>query len=270
MNDTLLIIIGLSLGGIGTALGAAFVFVFKKTIPAKLITIFLGFSAGVMIAASVWSLLIPAIKQSEQSAVFANVAWLPALIGFLLGGLFLFLLDKIVPHLHGSTNEEEGVPTRKLSRGWKLFFAMTIHNIPEGLAVGFTFGAALAFQEQNVVGMTLIGAMALSIGMFIQNLPEGAAVSMPLLTELGSKKRAFSLGAFSGIVEPIFGVIGFFLAHAIGPLLPWLLSFAAGAMIYVVAEELIPGANTNESPHLGTFGVMAGFAIMMILEVGLA
>jgi len=271
MSDELLIIIGLSLGGIGTALGAAFVFVFKKRIPSQLNTIFLGFSAGVMIAASVWSLLIPAIEQSETIAPFENIAWLPALLGFLIGGLFLFAIDKLVPHLHGSTNEEEGIHTRKLSRGWKLFFAMTIHNIPEGLAVGFAFGAALALQEQHATtSMTLIGAMALAIGMFIQNLPEGAAVSMPLLSELGSRRKAFNIGALSGIVEPIFAVVGFFLAHEIAPLLPWFLAFAAGAMVYVVAEELIPGANSGENPHLGTLGVMAGFAIMMVLDIALS
>lgn len=270
MSDELLIIIGLSLGGIGTVIGAAFVFIFKKRIPSQLNTIFLGFSAGVMIAASVWSLLIPAIEQAETLSPFENVAWLPALIGFLCGGLFLFAIDKIVPHLHGATNEEEGPHTRKLSRGWKLFLAMTIHNIPEGLAVGFAFGAALALQEQHATtSMTLIGAMALAIGMFIQNLPEGAAVSMPLFSETGSRRRAFNLGAFSGLVEPVFAVVGFFLAFEIVVLLPWLLAFAAGAMIYVVAEELIPGANSEENPHLGTFGVMAGFAIMMVLDVAL-
>ncbi len=270
MSDNFLIVFGLIFGAIGTTLGSAFVFLLKKDVPAKLNAIFLGFSSGVMIAASVWSLLIPAYELSLTLPRYEKVAWLPSLLGFLLGSAFLFFLDKLIPHFHGISKEEEGLESKRISRGWKLFLAMTIHNIPEGLAVGFAFGAAAALGNEggaNVV--SLFGAFALSLGIFIQNVPEGAAVAMPLYTESGSRKKAFFLGTLSGLVEPLFGVIGFFLAHQIATLLPWFLAFAAGAMVYVVVDELIPEASQGDHKHFGTFGVIFGFALMMVLDIAL-
>lgn len=268
MSETFIIVLGLISGAIGTTLGSAFVFLLKKEVPAKLNAIFLGFSSGVMIAASVWSLLIPAYEVSISQPYYEKIAWLPSLIGFLLGGAFLYLIDRLVPHLHGLNKEEEGLETKKLSRGWKLFLAMTIHNIPEGLAVGFAFGAAaVSLQGGEVHPITLFGAFILATGIFIQNVPEGAAVAMPLYTESGSRKKAFFLGTFSGLVEPIFAVIGFFLAQQIAPLLPWFLAFAAGAMTYVVVDELIPEASQHGQKAIATFGFMIGFALMMVLDI---
>jgi ZIP family zinc transporter len=253
MNDYTITIIGIVVLALSTPLGAAMIFFFKNRIPPKLDTIFLGFAAGVMIAASIWSLLNPAI---EQSSAWGQWSFVPAAGGFILGGLFLLLMDRVIPHFHSATNEEEGISTKNLKRSWKLFLAMTIHNIPEGLSVGFAFGVALAM-------------LALSIGISIQNFPEGASVSLPMADVVKSRKKAFLMGALSGIVEPIFAIIGVLLASSITALMPWLLSFAAGAMMFVVAEELIPGAHIEKYEHLGTFGVMAGFVIMMILDVAL-
>ena len=242
-----------------TALGASLVFLFKKELGAGFQRVFLGFAAGVMIAASVWSLLNPAIEMAEE---MGGSGWVPAAGGFALGALFLLALDKIMPHLHVGAQCPEGIACR-LSRTTMLVLAVTLHNIPEGMAVGLSF--ALAAQE----GGQFAPAMALALGMGLQNFPEGAAISLPLRREGMSRPKSFLLGALSGLVEPVFGVLAVLVAGSVRPLMPWFLSFAAGAMIYVVVEELIPEANLGEHSHSGTLGVMAGFLIMMILDVAL-
>lgn len=244
-----------------TTLGASLSFFFKKDISSKVNTAFLGFASGIMIAASIWSLLIPALEGSTELGKFN---WIPASVGFILGGLFLVLIDKIIPHFHKGTQEDEG-PRSSLKKSTKLFLAVTIHNIPEGLAVGFAFGAAKAIGDPAA----FVSALGLAIGIGIQNLPEGAAVSLPLRQATGRRSTAFLCGAGSGIAEPIFAVIGYFLAAYIAVLQPWLLAFAAGAMIFVVAEDLIPDAHLSDNPHLATWGVMLGFVVMMILDVAL-
>jgi len=245
-----------------TALGSSLVFFFK-TINKKILNSMLGFAAGVMIAASFWSLLKPSIEMAEENG---TLPWMPALIGFLSGGAFLFLVDKLIPHLHMglSTDKAEGIKT-SWQRSVLLILAITLHNIPEGLAVGVSFGA---LSNNPDVGM-LAGAIALAIGIGLQNFPEGAAVSIPLRREGFSRLRAFNYGQLSGIVEPIAGVIGAYLVLTITPLLPYALSFAAGAMIFVVVEELIPESQTGNETDLSTIGAMLGFATMMLLDVAL-
>lgn len=215
-----------------------------------------------MVAASIWSLIMPAINMSEET--FGKFAWFPAAAGIILGGIVLALLDKIVPHMHNGTQQEEG-PRSHFSKSMKMFFAVTLHNIPEGLAVGFAFGAAAVAGDNAAY----ISALGLAIGMGIQNFPEGAAVSLPMRQVTGSSKKAFLFGMGSGAVEPISAVIGFLLASQLIILQPWLLAFSAGAMLFVVAEDLIPDANISENPHNGTWGFMIGFIIMMILDVAL-
>ncbi|HKL98706.1 MAG TPA: ZIP family metal transporter [Mobilitalea sp.] len=246
-----------------TAAGASTVFIFK-TINKKALNGMLGFAAGVMIAASFWSLLAPAISMAEEAG---TIAWIPAVVGFLAGGAFLWIVDIIMPHLHiGGTNQEpEGIKT-SLQRSVLLVLAITLHNFPEGLAVGVAFGAAAA----DYPAATLAGAVALAIGIGIQNFPEGAAVSVPLRREGLSRTKSFIYGQASGIVEPIAGVLGAVAVIAIRPLLPYALSFAAGAMIYVVVEELIPEAQQEKHhSNAGTIGAMLGFAVMMLLDVAL-
>jgi ZIP family zinc transporter len=245
-----------------TALGSAMVFFFKS-INKKVLNAMLGFAAGVMIAASFWSLLKPAIEMAELNG---SPGWVPAVIGFLSGGVFLFTIDKILPHLHMglSTENAEGIKT-----SWQssilLVMAITLHNIPEGLAVGVAFGA-LAHDPNTGI---LAGAIALALGIGLQNFPEGAAVSIPLRREGLTRLKAFNYGQLSGIVEPIAGVIGAYLVLTITPLLPYALSFAAGAMIFVVVEELIPESQTGHETDLSTIGAMLGFATMMLLDVAL-
>ncbi|MBQ1275048.1 MAG: ZIP family metal transporter [Cellulosilyticum sp.] len=245
-----------------TTLGASLVFFFKENVKENVQKIFLGFAAGVMIAASVWSLLIPAIEEAEEKG---QIGWIPAAGGFILGVLFLLLLDNILPHLHPNTNRTEGV-----SASWRrttlLVFAVTLHNIPEGMATGLAF--ALAAQHHNEPAL-FTSAFALAIGIGIQNFPEGAAIALPLRQEGMSRGRAFLCGSLSGIVEPIFGIMVTLVAYQIAAYMPWLLSFAAGAMLYVVVEELIPEAHLGEHSHQGTLGVMVGFLVMMILDVAL-
>lgn len=245
-----------------TALGAAMVFAFRGEIRAEIQRIFLGFAAGVMIAASVWSLLIPAVERAEEAG---ETGWIPAAGGFLLGVCFLLALDQLLPHLHAGSDRPEGVAT-----SWKrttlLVMAVTLHNIPEGMAVGLSF--ALAAREAGA-GAGLTAAFALALGIGIQNFPEGAAISLPLRREGVPASKAFVMGALSGIVEPVFGILVVLIVGGILPLMPWLLSFAAGAMMYVVVEELIPEAHLGEHSNVGTLGVMAGFLIMMILDVAL-
>lgn len=245
-----------------TSLGAAMVFLFKKQATAKAQRIFLGFAAGVMIAASVWSLLIPAIEEAEAAGM---IGWIPAAGGFIVGVAFLMGLDGLLPHLHPGSKQPEGVKSH-MKRTSLLVFAVTLHNIPEGMAVGLSF--ALAAQHGNDPAL-YAAAMALAIGIGIQNFPEGAAIALPLRQEGMSRMKAFLCGAASGVVEPIFGILTVLIAGTIAPLMPWLLSFAAGAMVYVVVEELIPEAHLGEHSNLGTLGVMAGFIVMMILDVAL-
>lgn len=245
-----------------TMLGAAMVFFFRKSTGPGLQRVFLGFAAGVMVAASVWSLLIPAIEEAEAAG---TPGWLPAAGGFALGAGFLLLLDHLLPHLHLNAAEPEG-PHTSWQRATLLSLAMTLHNIPEGMAVGLSF--ALAAQHRGE-GALLSAAWALALGIGIQNFPEGAAISLPLRQAGLRPAAAFWRGAASGLVEPLFGVLVVLAAGRVRPLMPWMLAFAAGAMIYVVVEELIPEANLGEHSHSGTLGVLAGFLVMMVLDVAL-
>lgn len=255
------LVIGLAIPFLGTTLGAAMVFLMKNKINNKIEKLLLGFASGVMIAASIWSLLIPAIEMSESQG---KIAWVPAAIGFLLGITFLLVLDSVIPHLHLKSDKQEGIKS-KLKKTTMMVFAVTLHNIPEGMAVGVTFAGALT---QNA-GITMAGAFALAIGIAIQNFPEGAIISMPLKSEGISKTKAFLYGTLSGIVEPIGAIITILLTNAMVPMLPYLLAFAAGAMIYVVVEELIPESQAGEHSNIGTIGVAIGFVVMMILDVAL-
>ncbi len=251
--------IGLVLPFLGTTLGAACVFMMRKTMPAMLHKTLTGFAAGVMVAASVWSLLIPSMEMTGREG-FMSV--FPAIVGFLLGMTFLLLLDVIVPHQHIDSKESEG-PRSRLSRTAKLVFAVILHNIPEGMAVGVALAAAL---EHNVY-LPMAGALALSVGIAIQNFPEGAIVSMPLRANGNSRLRSFFIGTMSGIVEPIAAIITILLASVVIPILPYLLAFAGGAMIYVVVEELIPETQEGEHSNMGTIGFAIGFVLMMMLDV---
>lgn len=255
------IAIGLLIPFLGTTLGAAMAFLMRNQINKRVEKLLLGFASGVMIAASIWSLIIPSINMSEEQG---KIAWVPAAIGFILGMVFLLVLDSLIPHLHLKTEKPEGLKS-KLKKTTMMMLAVTLHNIPEGMAVGVVFAGVLA---QNT-GITLAGAVALAIGIAIQNFPEGAIVSMPLKSEGVSKPKAFLYGTLSGIVEPISALITILLTSTILPILPYILSFAAGAMIYVVVEELIPEAQEGEHSNIGTIGVAIGFVIMMILDVAL-
>lgn len=258
-----------------TALGAALVFFFKD-INRDVLNIMMGFAAGVMIAASFWSLLNPAIEFASDPLVSSIPAWLVVAIGFLLGGIFLYIADKTLPHIHfGKNHEVEGIPTH-LKRTILLVFSITLHNLPEGLAVGVAFGVIPSLIAQGATPEVLVaataGAMALAIGIGIQNFPEGAAVSIPLRQEGMSRKKAFLYGQLSAVVEPIAAVLGAVLVSVITPMLPYALAFAAGAMCYVVVEELIPEAQQNQTAkgaHFAVFGFMIGFTIMMVLDVAL-
>ena len=247
---------------VGTSLGAFTVFFMKDKINPKTEKILLGFAAGVMIAASVWSLLIPSIDLARQRG---KISWLPALIGFALGIVFLLLIDSIVPHLHLKSTKPEGFDRGLFSKTAMMLFAVTIHNIPEGMAVGVTCAGAIGENPR----ITLTSALALSVGIAIQNFPEGAIISMPLKGEGMSKGKAFFYGVLSGAAEPVGAIITLLLTSHILPLLPYFLSFAAGAMMYVVIEELIPECQSGEHSNLGTIGAAVGFALMMVLDVAL-
>ena len=253
--------LGLLIPFLGTTLGSAMVFLMKNKINKKVEKLLLGFASGVMIAASVWSLIIPSIEMAEEQKI---TSWIPASVGFLLGIFFLLILDSLIPHLHLDSDKPEGVKS-KLKKTTMMVLAVTLHNIPEGMAVGVTFAGALMGNGS----ITMAGAFALAIGIAIQNFPEGAIISMPLKSEGMSKSRAFICGTLSGIVEPIGAIITILLTSTVVPILPYLLSFAAGAMIYVVVEELIPEAQSGEHTNIGTIGVAIGFVIMMILDVAL-
>lgn len=253
--------VGLLIPFIGTTLGAAMVFLMKNKMNSKLEKALLGFASGVMIAASIWSLLQPAIEMSEEQG---KISWLAPSVGFMIGIVFLLLLDSLIPHLHLNSDKPEGLSS-KLKKTTMLVLAVTLHNIPEGMAVGVVFAGMLA---QNSL-ITLAGAFVLSIGIAIQNFPEGAIISMPLKEEGMSKVKAFVLGMLSGIVEPIAAVITLLITNLVVPVLPYILAFAAGAMIYVVVEELIPEAQNGEHTNIGTIGCAIGFVLMMILDIAL-
>lgn len=258
---TAAVVRGLFIPFLGTALGAACVFFMKKSLHSMVQRALTGFAAGVMVAASIWSLLIPAIGQSESMGKWSFV---PAAVGFWIGIMFLLLLDHLIPHLHMNSAQAEG-PKSHLQRTTMLVLAVTLHNIPEGMAVGVVYAGWISGNTQ----ITMMGALALSIGIAIQNFPEGAIISMPLCSEGVKKPRAFLYGVMSGIVEPIGGILTILAAGWIIPALPYLLSFAAGAMIYVVVEELIPEMSSGEHSNLGTVMFAVGFTVMMVLDVAL-
>ncbi len=253
--------LGLLIPFAGTTLGSAMVFWMRREMNRKLEKMLLGFASGVMIAASVWSLLIPAIGMAEEQG---KAGWIPAAVGFLGGIAFLLGLDSMVPHLHLESAEPEGLEAN-LKKTTMLVLAVTLHNIPEGMSVGVTFAGALLGNT----GITMAGAFTLAAGIAIQNFPEGAIISMPLRSEGIGRWRAFVYGALSGVVEPVAAAVTILLAEQIVPALSYMLAFAAGAMIYVVVEELIPESQAGEHSNIGTIGVAAGFVLMMILDVAL-
>ena len=258
----LIIAKGLLIPFLGTSLGSACVLFMKKELDARLQKGLSGFAAGVMIAAAVWSLLIPSMNQAEEQGL-GKLAFVPAVIGFCLGMLFLLLLDVVIPHMH--LNETVEGPKSSLSKTTMMVLAVTLHNIPEGMAVGVVYAGYLTGNT----GISVMGALALSLGIAIQNFPEGAIISMPLWAEGVRKRKAFSYGALSGIVEPIGSLLTIAAASLLVPSMPYLLSFAAGAMLYVVVEELIPEMSAGQHSNVGTVCFAAGFSIMMILDVAL-
>lgn len=255
------VFLGILIPFAGTTLGAACVFFMKNTLGVSVHRSLCGFAAGVMVAASIWSLLIPSIEQSEHLGIFS---FLPAFVGFWTGVLFLLALDNLIPHLHVGSNEAEGIKS-KLNRTTMMVLAVTLHNIPEGMAVGVMYAGFLAGNTQ----ITAASALALSIGIAIQNFPEGAIISMPLKDEGVSKGKAFLGGVLSGVVEPIGAILTILISQRIIPLLPYLLSFAAGAMLYVVVEELIPEMSQGKHSNIGAVFFAVGFSLMMVLDVAL-
>ena len=253
--------LGILIPFLGTTLGAGCVFFMKKSLGDLVRRSLAGFAAGVMVAASIWSLLIPAIEQSENMGA---LSFLPAFMGFWVGVLFLLVLDHLIPHLHVGSDQTEG-PKTKLGRTTMMVLAVTLHNIPEGMAVGVMYAGFVAGSPQ----ITAASALALSLGIAIQNFPEGAIISMPLKAEGESKGRAFLGGVLSGVVEPLGAVLTILAAQLVIPALPYLLSFAAGAMLYVVVEELIPEMSQGRHSNLGTVFFAVGFSVMMVLDVAL-
>ena len=259
-----LVIWGLLIPFIGTSAGAACVFLLKKDLKAGIQRALTGFAGGVMVAASIWSLIVPSI---EQSASKGRLAFLPAFIGFWLGILFLLLLDHVIPHIHRNINDSEQMegPKTRINRITMMVLAVTLHNIPEGMAVGVVYAGLISGSANITAG----GALALALGIAIQNFPEGAIISMPLFAEGKSKPKSFCLGVLSGAVEPVFGGLTVLIASLVVPAMPYLLSFAAGAMMYVVVEELIPEMSAGEHSNIGVVSFAAGFSIMMALDVAL-
>ncbi len=257
------VILGVMIPFVGTALGSACVFFMRGSLSERVTKVLSGFAAGVMVAASVWSLLIPAMEMSSDNGM-GKLSFVPAVAGFMVGILFLLLLDHIIPHLHANLEEAEG-PKVSLAKSTMLILAVTLHNIPEGMAVGVVFAGMMA--ENTTI--TLMGAFALAIGIAIQNFPEGAIISMPVCAAGTGKTKAFIYGVLSGVVEPLGALITIWLSRFLIPVIPYLLSFAAGAMIYVVVEELIPEASQGKHSNLGTIGFAVGFALMMALDVAL-
>lgn len=256
-----MILLGLAIPFAGTALGAAAVFLLRREMPPRMQKMMTGFAAGVMTAAAVWSLLLPAIAMSQGSPL---PAWLPAAAGFAAGMVFLLLLDSLVPHLHLHADRAEGLSVR-LTRTAKLALAVTLHNIPEGMAVGVVLAGAMNGHS----GITAASALALAVGIAVQNIPEGAIISMPMQSDGNGKWMSFAWGVMSGAVEPAAGIVTILLVDTLVPILPWLLAFAAGAMLYVVVEELIPEAQSGRHSDIGTVGFAVGFLLMMILDVAL-
>ena len=252
---------GLLLPFLGTTLGAAMVFFLRGEMPSWVQKLLLGFASGVMMAASVWSLLIPSIDMTAESG---GIEWLPAVAGFLCGMFSLLVFDTLVPHQHLDSTEPEGLQS-KMGRSSMLFMAVTLHNIPEGMAVGVVLAGAMT----GAGDITMAAAIALSLGIAIQNFPEGAIVSMPLKESLRSRRKAFAYGVGSGVVEPLAGIVTILLIDWLQPILPFLLAYAAGAMIYVVVEELIPESQSGRHSNVATIGVAFGFALMMLLDVAL-
>ena len=256
---TTTLVIGLLIPLLGTMLGSAFVFLMKDEMSARVQKSLLGFASGVMVAASVWSLLIPAMEMEVDSGKWSVM---PAAVGFLLGIGFLLALDDLTPHLHVGSDTPEG-PRSRLSRTAMLALAVTLHNLPEGMAVGVVFAGV----EQGAAGLTVASAMAISLGIAIQNIPEGAIISMPMRAEGNSKWRSFLIGSLSGAVEPLGAIAVMLLASLLMPVMPYMLAFAAGAMFYVVVEELIPEASDGQHSNLSTIGFAIGFVLMMVLDV---
>jgi len=267
MTPVLMTIICLSIIFLATTLGSALVFFFKKNFSDKTNNVIIGLASGIMIAASFFGLLMPSIEKSKE--MFNNFAVINVVGGFIMGGLFLYLLDKLIPHLHQVSNEEEGIKTNKITKKTKFFLAVTMHNIPEGISVGLACGLMFSSTNDQEINSLMMSALSLAIGIAIQNFPEGAAVSIPLLEDNVSKPKAFFMGMFSGLVEPIFGVIAVFIASNIVSLLPFLLAFGAGAMFYVTIDELLPEARRGDYVHYGLWSFMIGFVIMMTLEITL-
>jgi len=261
MGQIWTVVYGLMIPLTGTTLGAAMVYVMRREMSVNLQKALLGFASGVMIAASVWSLLIPAIEMEEAAG---GIAWVPAVSGFLFGIGFLLVLDMVIPHLHLNSSHPEG-PSTKIRKSFMLVLAVTLHNLPEGMAVGVVFAGVL----NGNTAVSVAGAFALAIGIGIQNFPEGAIISMPLMSAGMSRNRAFVYGFLSGVVEPVGAVLTILLTSLISSMLPFVLSFAAGAMIYVVVEELIPEAQQEPHTNIGTIGTAIGFAVMMLLDVAL-
>ena len=253
---------GLLIPFIGTSAGAACVFLLKDELKPRVQKLLLGFASGVMVAASVWSLLIPAMNMSEP---MGKLAFVPAAVGLLLGMAFLLVLDRTIPHLHLGSDTPEG-PKKKLDRATMLLLAVTLHNIPEGMAVGVVFAGVISGSSE----MTIAGAIALAVGIAIQNFPEGAVISLPLKSETGMKSgKAFVYGVLSGIVEPVAALATVLISNLITPILPYVLAFAAGSMLYVVVEELIPEASEGDHSNIGTIAFAMGFVLMMVLDVAL-
>ncbi|MCR4562502.1 MAG: ZIP family metal transporter [Bacilli bacterium] len=262
-NDLIILIISLAIPFLGTTLGSAMVFFLKKDLSPRLQKILLGFASGVMVAASIWSLIIPSIQMSEED--YGKLRFIPAVVGFLVGILFLLGIDSLVPHLHLNSDEPEGIKTRKVSKTSMMMFAVSIHNLPEGMAVGVVLAGALYGNAT----ISMMGAFSLALGIAIQNFPEGAIISMPLYMEGKSKAKSFWLGTLSGAIEPLGAGLMILLTHVMTPILPYILSFAAGAMFYVVVEELIPEAQNGKHSNLATVGFAVGFALMMVLDIAL-
>ncbi len=255
MSTTLITILGILFIFVMTTLGSAVVFLFKKDVSDRCNCLFFGFASGLMIAASIWSLILPAIDGSES---FGKWAFMPSVIGIILGGAFLVLIDKILAHINKKKEPY-------LSKHSKIFLAVTLHNLPEGLAVGLSFGSAFVIGTQSAI----MGALGLAIGIGVQNFPEGAGISLPMLRKTGNKWKSFLYGMLSGAVEPVMAVIGFFLSTSLTSLMPWFLAFSAGAMLFVVAEELLPEAKFSDKSSIGAWGFLIGFVIMMALDVAL-
>lgn len=268
MQDPILIsIIAISLIFVSTTLGAGLVFFFKKDLTPKIRSIILGFAGGIMISVAFFGLILPAISESHK--YYADWAFLPPLAGFIFGGLLLFALDKIIPHFHKLTNTEEGLPNRAISQNIRFFLAVTIHNIPEGLSVGFACGLAIALRADPVLAAAAsASALSLAIGISVQNIPEGAAISIPMFGDGMKKWKAFLFGAFSGLVEPIFAIVALFLAQLV-VVTPWLLALSAGAMLYVTLDEIMPEARQNGYSHYSMWSFMIGFVLMMAMEVAI-